>query len=185
MKLAEKYILDTNVIITADKHPIQPSDERAELKKCAQESSNLIEQVKNTKSGLVLDAGFEIFQEYAKNIKPPICKPNGLGRAFIKWLHDNVKHFPLEDRVQITPSGDSYEEFPAFEELKKFDKSDRKFIAVANAHPARPKPTIYVADDSKWMLYIKGFQKAGIRVVFMDEEYTAKKCKQKSKGKHA
>lgn len=185
MRLADKYIIDTNVIITADKHPIHPSDERAELKKCAQESFSLIREVIEAKSGLVLDAGYKIYLEYIGNIKEPICKPNGLGVRFIQWLHKRIRQFPPEDRVQITQSGDSYEEFPPFEELKKFDKSDRKFIAVANAHPARPKPTIYVADDSKWMLYIKGFQKAGIRVVFMDEEYTAKKCKQKSKGKRA
>ena len=184
MKLAEKYILDTNVIITADKHPIQPSDERDELEECAQESFALIKEVKEAKSGLVLDARDEIYKEYAKNIRSA-CKPNGLGKAFFIWLTNNRWHFPQEDRVQITPSENGYEEFPDCEELKDFDPADRKFVAVANAHQAIPKPTIYVADDSKWMWYKEGFQKVGISVIFMDEEYAIKKSKQKSKGKRA
>ena len=181
MLLANKYLLDTNVMYTADKHPVAESGEREELSRCAEMSFQLIKNVIQTKEGLVLDDGWEILGEYAKNVDQ--WKPSGIARAFFIWLHNNRLKFPSEDRVHITPSENGYAEFPDLEEFTNFDPSDKKFVAVAYAHAANPKPTIYVSDDSKWQWYSEGFSKAGIKIEFLDDEYADNKAKKKSKGK--
>jgi hypothetical protein len=66
----------------------------------------------------------------------------------MKWVHDNRWGLPDTDRVTITKNGESYDQFPDHNGLNDFDNSDRKFIAVANTHPA--KPPVLQATDSKW-----------------------------------
>ena len=51
--------------------------------------------------------------------------------------------------------------------LDDFDPSDRKFVAVANAHPE--KPPILEALDSKWWGWRDALSAAGITVLFLCE----------------
>ncbi|MGM8715131.1 hypothetical protein [Enterobacter hormaechei] len=60
-------------------------------------------------------------------------------------------------------------EFPEHQGLENFDISDRKFVAVSNAHPK--KPCIYQAVDSKWWGWKNALAEVGIEVHFMDENY--------------
>lgn len=96
---------------------------------------------------------------------------------FIKWVHDNQWNPQKIERIAITRNGDSYDEFPSHENLKTFDLSDRKFVAVANAHPARPP--ILQATDSKWWGWKGALQEAGITVQFLCPNYARKKYKEK------
>lgn len=115
--------------------------------------------------GLVLDAGNEIFDEYRKQLS--LRGQPGIGHRFVKWVHDNHWKFPDQDRVQITKREDSYVEFPKHEDLKDFDPSDRKFVAVANAH--NQKPPIQEATDSKWWGWKDALAEVGINVTFLCE----------------
>jgi hypothetical protein len=58
-----------------------------------------------------------------------------------------------------------------------FDNSDRKFVAVANAHP--DKPEILQATDSKWWGWKDALAKVGITVSFMCPEYVRIKYEEK------
>ena len=49
--------------------------------------------------------------------------------------------------------------------MSKFDPSDRKFVAVANAHPG--KPSILQATDSKWWGWKDALLECGIKVEFL------------------
>ncbi|MEO5367276.1 MAG: hypothetical protein H7831_13190 [Magnetococcus sp. WYHC-3] len=71
--------------------------------------------------------------------------------------------------MTITKTGDSYKEFPAHDDLKGFDISDRKFVAVANAHPERPP--IVQAGDSKWWGWNDALAEVGITVQFICPQY--------------
>jgi len=103
-----------------------------------------------------------------------------VGERFIKWVHDNRWSFPEEDRVPITRSGDTYEEFPEHAGLEHFDLSDRKFVAVANGH--RDKPPILEATDSKWWGWKGALAEVGVTVVFVCEDWIRKKYNEKMGG---
>lgn len=172
-KLPKKCIVDTNVPKTANK-VFDPPINQEDLDNCILACIEAIDHV-ITKKGLVMDAGGEIYDEYCKQLS--LSKKPGIGNSFMKWVHDHRWTLPDEDRVSITKKGDSYDEFPNHEGLSKFDKSDRKFIAVANAHPKKPK--ILQATDSKWVGWNQALEEVGISVQFLCPDYVKAKYKEK------
>lgn len=169
-----KYILDTNVAVTANRNISQEGildDELACISNCIEVIQKIIKS-----NNLVLDAGDEIFKEYARHLN--LSGVPGVGDIFFKWLHDHRWSFPEEDRVQITPNPNKgYEEFPDHPALDNFDPSDRKFIAVANKHPCHPM--IYQAADSKWWIWKTSLKEVGICVKFVCPDYIKRKCHEK------
>jgi hypothetical protein len=79
--------------------------------------------------------------------------------------------------VNITKNGDSYDEFPTHDGLDDFDKSDRKFVAVANAHA--DKPSILQATDSKWWGWKDALAEVGMAVHFLCPDYAEAKYAEK------
>ncbi len=68
------------------------------------------------------------------------------------------------EKVEITPSEDrKFEEFPDDISLASFDKSDRKFVAVAVKSKYSPK--IVNATDSDWFNFEDAFKKHGIEIL--------------------
>lgn len=172
-KLSKKYLVDTNVPKTANL-ALDPTTIPQELTGCVSACVNAIEHVVK-KGGLVLDAGDEIFDEYRHQLS--MKGQPGMGDAFMKWVHDNRWNFPGTDRVTITKNGESYDEFPNHNGLVNFDNSDRKFVAAANAHSA--KPTILQATDSKWWGWKDALDEVGITVQFLCPEYIEPKYAEK------
>jgi|LSQX01.1.fsa_nt_gb hypothetical protein len=172
MKLPDKFIVDTNIPLTANKI-LNFQDKDADLLNCIMMCVELIESIVKTKKGLVMDDNGEIFSEYRNKLS--LKGQPGIGDRFLRWVHDNRYSFPNEDRVNITPLGDTYEEFPDHPGLNSFDIEDRKFVATANAHPADPKPTIYQGTDSKWWGWKDALLDVGIFVQFPCEEYVKAK----------
>lgn len=172
IKFPQKCIVDTNVpkIANLALDPVIAPD----LIECVLESIEAIDHV-TKKGGLVIDSRDEIYNEYRNQLG--MKGQPGVGDYFMKWVHDNRWGFPVEDRVSITKNGDTYTEFPDHDDLKDFDLSDHKFVAVANAHHA--KPTILEATDCKWWKYKDALLAAGIEVIFLSPEYVGKKCKEK------
>ena len=171
--LSKKWVVDTNVPVTANM-ALKPDEIPNELLKCVWACVETIDQVQ--KNGiLVLDEGDEIFTEYRKNLS--MRGQPGVGDRFMKWLHDNRWKFPASDRVAITKDGNSYKEFPDHEALINFDNSDRKFVAVSNAH--REKPAIIQATDSKWWGWKEALAEVGITVLFLCPKYAEAKHREK------
>jgi hypothetical protein len=173
-RLPRKCVIDTNVPKTANL-AVDPASIPQELIGCVSICVEAIEQVVQ-RGGLVLDAGDEIFDEYRHKLS--MAGRPGVGDRFMKWVHDNRWRFPDADRVLITKNGQSYLEFPDHDGLAQFDDSDRKFVAVSNAHPN--KPPILQATDSKWWGWKDALAEVGITVQFLCPSYVRVKYAKKT-----
>lgn len=168
-----KCLIDTNVPKTANLVWHDSSSNIPDA--CIEECINAVEHISKN-GGLVLDEDGEIFNEYLKNLS--LCGQPGPGDAFLKWVYNHQWNPQKVDRIQITKNGASYDEFPCHSALDNFDKSDRKFIAVANAHP--DKPPILQATDSKWWGWNDALAKVDIKVGFLCPDYAKKQCAKKT-----
>ncbi len=169
-KFPTKCVVDTNVPITANKVRDLNDITDLSLIECIENCVEAIRQVSNNKS-FVMDEGNEIYDEYRHKLN--LQGQPGVGDMFLKLVHDFRWQLPQDYRVKITKQGDSYKEFPMHEGLKDFDLSDRKFVAVANAHPQ--KPPILQATDSKWWGWKDALKEKGINVEFLCPDYCREK----------
>ena len=173
----KKFVVDTNVPITANKAR-DPKNIPSDLIECVAKCIETINEITTRKVGLVIDLYNEIFNEYKKHLC--FSGQPGVGDAFMKWVHDNQGTFPVKDRVAINRDGDSYLEFPTTLDLSEFDPADRKFVAVAKAHPA--KPPILQATDSKWWGWKDALAREGVTVTFLCPDYVAVHYAKKKSG---
>jgi hypothetical protein len=173
MSLPKKCLVDTNVPKTANL-ATQPDPDSDVSEACVLACIEAIEHVIK-KRGLIVDAGDEIFNEYRQQLS--MRGQPGVGDRFMKWVHDHRWSLPASQRVSITKKGDSYDEFPLHAGLDHFDQSDRKFVAVANAHP--DKPSILQATDSKWWGWKDALAEVGIAVHFICPDYVEAKYAEK------
>ena len=173
MSLQRKCLVDTNVPKTANL-ATQPDTSTDVSYECVLACIEAVDHVIR-KRALIIDTRDEIFDEYQQQLS--MKGQPGVGDRFMKWVHDNRWSLPDSQRVSITKSGDSYNEFPAHDGLADFDISDRKFVAVANAHPC--KPPILQATDSKWWGWKEALGEVGITVHFLCPEYVKTKYAKK------
>ena len=171
--MPRKCVVDTNVPKTANLAE-DPNSIPNDLADCVLVCVEAVGQLMK-KGGLVIDVEDEIYIEYLRNLA--LSGRKGIGNAFMKWVHDNRWNFPDADRVTITKDGEGYNEFPNHDGLINFDRSDRKFIAVANAHP--DKPPVLQATDSKWWGWKDALGEVGIIVKFLCPDYVEAKYVEK------
>ena len=177
-KLPSKCLVDTNVPMIANLY--ERLNSYSDIPdSCISESRRQIENITEKDCCLVIDDAGEIFQEYINNLSRSSKGQPGIGYAFVKWVNDHQWNPDKVDRIQVTKSGNSYKEFPPHNELNNFDPSDRKFVAVANAHPE--KPPILQAVDSKWWGWNDALAEVGITVCFLCREYIKAKYEDKDK----
>jgi len=155
-----EVIIDSNVLTVANQPPIQASP------KCVLNCVKKLRDVEQHHT-LVLDQNGLILKEYTAQAST--TGQPGVGHAFWKWVLTNQYNEQRCHRVSITPTGDSFVEFPNAQDLQNFDISDRKFVAVALTHPA--KPPICNAVDSDWRNFHQPLQAVGVTVEFLCSEY--------------
>lgn len=155
-----EVVIDTNVLLVAD------GLHGDVLEECHWACVKRLEAIKAT-GIVVLDDEYRILQEYQNKISAN--KAKGAGGAFVKWLLQNAANPNRVAQVSLTETEeDTFVEFPVAELKHEFDPPDRKFPAVANAHPA--KPPILQATDSKWLKWWPALAEKGIRVEFLCPE---------------
>lgn len=156
-----KVIVDTNVAVVANQEAPQASES------CVQQCAKMLHQV--TKTGvLVIDDGWRIINEYKRNLRQ--SGQPGVGDFFCKWVLTNWSNPSRCETIPITQQPDSYDptdfvEFPNDPELKTFDRSDRKFVAVALTHPE--VPPILIARDRGWRNHQAVLERHGIKLHFL------------------
>lgn len=152
-----KAVIDTNVLrIAAGQHPdVSP--------KCVVECVQHLYDMQ--RSGVtVIDDGYRIIKEYLAN--PSLMKTNEVGGQFLKWLLQNQGNRARVQQVALVENAEHcFAEFPDSALELEFDAPDRKFAAVAHAHP--DKPPIWQAADSKWLNWWPALQARGVAVKFL------------------
>jgi len=154
-------VIDTNVPVVANgKH------DRAGAK-CERACINALRAAR--RKIILLDDSYEIFDEYRRNLAG--SGQPGIGDAFFKWLWYNQANPDHCHLVAITPIDErevDYAEFPNDSDLKTFDQSDRKFVAVALA--SKMKPAILNASDTDWWNFRECLARNGVKVKFLCPE---------------
>lgn len=157
------YLIDTNVPLVAN----GASD--AHLT-CVLAAIQRLRQLQQQEI-LVLDDTFLIIKEYQKQLSP--TGQPGVGDAFLLWVwrnHTNPQHCEL---VTIEPDPDKgFVAFPDDPDLRRFDPSDRMFVAATLIHPARP--IIVNATDTDWHKDREALERNGIHVEFICPEEMAR-----------
>jgi hypothetical protein len=154
-------VVDTNVIRVADELAPQAGPDCAV--KCA-------ETLEEAARGVVsIDSGRRIILEYLGQVRKHY--PYEPGTAFVRQLQQHEWNPAHCERVDIHEHPDrGFEEFPddADPELVRFDRSDRKFVAVAIA--SRLHPPILNAADSDWLSVRDALAQHGVHVEFLCPE---------------
>ena len=154
-------VVDTNVAVVANRREDAPSQ-------CVRACVSEMLAITTDQKRVALDLEGLIIREYMKNLS--LGGQPGVGDAFLKWLYRNQAVTERCEKVSILPGGAGNADFPAFpddETLAGFDPSDRKFVAVARAHPSAPP--ILEATDTKWWGWRQALQRHGVTVQFLCE----------------
>ena len=155
-------IVDTNVAWVASGKSEQASED------CVATCVEKLEQINNDEMKLALDRERRIIDEYQA------LEQTGrfnIGYQFYKWVEMNWTNPERCDLVEITLVDGleiNFEEFPDDPALADFDPDDRKFIAVACAHPQ--KPPILQAVDEKWRDFLDALHQNGVTVEYLCED---------------
>lgn len=154
-----RCVIDTNVAMTANGANDQvPAT-------CIAASARALHRV--MESGHVfIDDGGRIVGEYRDNLRA--SGEPGPGDVFLKWLLTHEWGGRRVTRVPLTPKGvddNAFEELPDPPVGVAYDRSDRKFLAVAASHPERPP--ILQSFDSKWWGWQEALAGIGVTVHFL------------------
>lgn len=154
-----KAVIDTNVLLVANGDHADVSPD------CVAECVRRL-QAMRVSGVAVIDDGFRILGEYLN--KTRVNPPKGVGDVFLKWLLREVNNAARVEQVTITETaGDCFAEFPDAALHSAFDAPDRKFAAVAHAHP--DKPPVWQAADCKWLDWWQPLHAHGVDVAFLCE----------------
>jgi hypothetical protein len=150
-------VIDTNVLLVANgSHQDVSAPCRAE---CVARL-----QARQKAGVVVIDDAFRILKEYQLKTQPN--QPKGVGDVFLKWLLQNIANDKRVHRITITEmQPDEFDQFPDKVLQPQFDSPDRKFAAVAHAHPA--KPPVWQAADCKWLTWWPQLAAHGVKVEFL------------------
>lgn len=132
----ENRVADTNVLIVANGRDTHADD------RCQLNCIIAIDQIRADGIAALDDGGLimDEYETYCNHSGSP-----GVGDVFFKYLFDNQYAQSRVTLVVISPIEDPERGFGELPE-NSFDRSDRKFMAVAVAGPA----TVINATDSDW-----------------------------------
>lgn len=149
-----KAVIDTNVLLVANGQHADVTED------CVITCVTRLQALQ--KSGVVVvDDYYRIMGEY--HHKTSLNPTKGVGDKFLKWMLQHIGTSRVE-QVPLTETADNcFAEFPDPELL--FDPPDRKFLAVAHAHPE--KPAIWQAADCKWLDWWPALRTKGVEVDFL------------------
>lgn len=169
-----RCVVDTNVATTANS-----ANEHAPMD-CVLASVRALSDVMKKCHVFIddVDGHSLIVREYRENLSAR-GQP-GPGDAFLKWLLTHEWGGTRVTRVTITPSSnddEGYEELPEAKDGTVYDRSDRKFLAVAAAH--HEHPPILQSFDSKWWGWQDALKEVGVTIHFLCPEAIRRKHAEK------
>lgn len=152
-----KAVIDTNVLLVANASHANVSPA------CIDQCIAMLQALQEGGT-VVIDDTHHILAEYLE--KTSLDTPKGVGDVFLKWLLQQLTNPARVVQVRITSDGhEGFSEFPDKVLQQRFDAADRKFVAVANAHP--DKPPILQAGDCKWLDWWQELALYGLQIDFL------------------
>ena len=157
------FVVDTNVAMAANGRNTHVDEE------CQLACVEKLESLKR-KEVVVIDGEGLILEEYSNSLN--YSGGPGVGDVFFKYVHDN-QHWG--DRVHRIPVTRSENDGRGFEELPEntFDRSDRKFLAVA----VKAKAVVLNATDSDWREHAKLMGDLGVEVKQLCPQHASKRSR--------
>lgn len=150
--MKRQVVVDTNVAIVAN------GGDWVEFPECVDACIERLDTIRKSEV-VLLDDGNCILQEYSRKLD--FSGRPGVGHAFFKWLWDRQGVPEYCVRVAVTPcAGRGFAEFPDSEDLRGFDRDDRKFVAVAIA--AGTGPPVVNATDRGWRKHRQALEREGV-----------------------
>ena len=159
------FVVDVNVPIVANGQAAQADC------KCVLACVDALWKVYE-KGMIVIDDGMRILSEYMDYLY--MNGQPGAGDAFMKWVWENQAVIERCERVILNPKwGDEegFIEFPDDQQLETFDRSDRKYVAVALA--SKNRPVILNAVDPDWWEHKEVLEKNGLHLGFLCPQHMA------------
>lgn len=153
------FVVDSNVPIVANGNSNQADADCVIACICA------LADIK-ARGIVILDDTMLILKEYMKNLN--MSGQPGSGDLFMKWIWNVQADESHCCQVHITPCADdetNFHEFPGDIRLTTFDRSDRKFVAVALC--SKNNPVILNAVDPDWAEHFVALSEAGIKLKFL------------------
>lgn len=150
-------VVDVNVAVVASNRATHAGDN------CVLACIEALSELKES-GCIVLDEGMLIMDEYMSHLN--FSAQPGVGDAFLKWVFDNRYNDERCERVVITNDPHRvFAEFPDDGDVQNFDRSDRKYVAVALK--SRNQPIILNAVDSDWWNHRSELTGHGVRIHFL------------------
>lgn len=162
------FVVDTNVPIVANGKSIQADPP------CVLACVKQLEVIYD-RGVIVLDDAMLILREYMSNLS--MSGQPGAGDFFMKWVWTVQADTSRCEQVHIRVSStnpDTFEEIPPDSDFLTFDRSDRKFLAVANA--SKKNPEIINAVDTDWAEHYEALIRNAIRVKFLCPQHVSGGC---------
>jgi len=153
------YVVDTNVPVVANGRSEQANPDCVVA--CIDALAAVYQQ-----GVVILDDMSLILHEYMDNLR--LAGQPGAGDFFMKWIWSVQANELHCLQAHITPLEDDpadFLEFPKDARLATFDRSDRKFVAVALSSGHTPE--ILNAVDTDWAEHFIALGEAGLNVKFL------------------
>jgi hypothetical protein len=153
------FVVDTNVPVVAN-----GKSEQADPA-CVIACIEALGEVR-AKGLIAIDDHMRILQEYMNNLS--MSGQPGPGDLFMKWVWTVQADVARCEQVPLTARDEEssdFAEFPNDPDLAGFDRSDRKFVAVALA--SRNSSQVLNAVDSDWATHHRALARNGVRVHFL------------------
>lgn len=146
-----KFVVDTNVAIAANGSDNTHADIACQST-CVEKLRQLV-----MRGTVAIDAAGLILEEYAKHLSR--SGQPGVGDMFFKHVLNHQYQTNRVQMVSVTPTDDDQK---GFEELpdNTFDRSDRKFLAVA----AASNSVVLNATDHDWCQHLTLMNLLGVSV---------------------
>ena len=161
------FVVDTNVPIVANARSKQADAD------CVITCIQALVEIRE-RGVIVLDDTLLILKEYMRNLD--MSGQPGPGDFFMKGVWTIQAHPDHCKQVSITAHADdstNFAEFPKDADLANFDRSDRKFVAVALASDSAPD--VLNAVDSDWADFYTALTRNGLRLRFLCPQHVSPK----------
>lgn len=159
------FVVDTNVPIVANGRPDPSRGGKAVTVTCRLAAIDFLEQLL-LNGRLLIDVAGEIQGEYRAHLNPR-GQP-GVGDRFYLAVLQSAPQRITRVSLPKRPSGD-FADFPNDPTLASFDRSDRKFAALAR----RARAPVAVTTDSDWANHKAPLIANGIKLRFLCGENPA------------